>query len=128
MFTFQKKAGGFLSYLRPQILHMPFIEINEIKGKEVFPGFFGRGIHTGSQTFMYWTVDKDATVPQHSHLHEQFAHVIKGSFELTVGGETAVLEAGKVAFIPANIPHSGRAITNCELLDVFCPEREDYKF
>jgi quercetin dioxygenase-like cupin family protein len=107
---------------------MPFVDIETLNEKEVIPGYRGRTIHTGTMTFMYWTVDEDAVMPEHSHLHEQVAHVLKGQFELTVNGEMALLEPGTVAVIPPFAKHGGRALTACELLDVFTPEREDYKF
>lgn len=107
---------------------MPFIEMNELPQKEVIKGYYGKAIHTGTMTLMYWTVDEGAVMPMHFHIHEQMAHVLKGKFELTVGDETKVLEPGMVALIPPNILHGGKAITSCELLDVFHPEREDYKF
>ena len=55
------------------------------------------------------------------------AHVIEGRFELTVGGETRVLDPGTVALIPGGVEHGGKAVTDCRLLDVFHPLREDYK-
>jgi quercetin dioxygenase-like cupin family protein len=107
---------------------MPFIEIDTLNKKEVIAGYTGKTIHTGTMTFMYWTVEEGAVMPEHQHVHEQIAHVLKGKFELTVAGETRLLEPGIVAVIPSNVRHGGRAITTCELLDVFNPEREDYKF
>ena len=53
--------------------------------------------------------------------------VVAGKFEMTLDGETLQLEKGKVAVIPANAKHSGRALTDCEIMDVFYPVREDYR-
>ena len=107
---------------------MPFVDIKDLPSKEVVKGYVGRSMHTGTMTFMYWTVIAGAEIPIHSHLHQQVAHVLKGKFELIVDGERRILEPGIVALIPPNVPHGGRAISDCELLDVFQPEREDYKF
>lgn len=107
---------------------MPFFNISDISEKEVVSGYHGRGIHTGSMSFMFWSVDEGAVMPLHSHHHEQVAHIIKGMFELTVDGETALLRPGQIAVIPPHVLHGGKAITSCELLDVFNPEREEYKF
>ena len=107
---------------------MPFVPVTSLPSKEIIQGYSARTIHTGTMTLVYWTVEKGATMPMHSHLHEQVAHVLKGRFELTVDGVTQVLEPGMVAVIPPHVTHGGTALTECELLDVFHPEREDYKF
>lgn len=107
---------------------MAFIDVDIQKPTEVIAGYNARTVHTGTMTFVYWTVDAGAAMPMHSHLHEQVAHVLRGEFELTVNGETQLLTPGKVAVIPPHVTHGGRAITDCQLLDVFLPERDDYKF
>jgi quercetin dioxygenase-like cupin family protein len=107
---------------------MSFINLDELSPKELIKGFRGRASHTGTMTFMYWNVEAGASIPVHSHPHEQVAHVLNGSFELSVNGETRILEPGLVAVIPPNVPHGGRAVTDCQLLDVFHPERLDYKW
>jgi quercetin dioxygenase-like cupin family protein len=107
---------------------MPFIELQSLNEKEVFPGYKGRAVHTGTTTYMFWKVEAGAAVPEHSHIHEQVINVLQGVFELKVDGEAALLQPGKIAVIAPNVKHSGRAITYCELLDVFVPEREEYKF
>jgi quercetin dioxygenase-like cupin family protein len=78
-------------------------------------------------TFAFWEVKAGSKVPEHAHMHEQVAHLIEGEFELTVDGNPIELQPGKVVVIPSNIKHSGIAITDCKLLDVFSPVREDYR-
>ena len=60
-------------------------------------------------------------------LHALNVHVLEGEFELTVAGETKVLKPGQVAVIPSNVPHSGKALTKCYIIDAFYPVREDYR-
>jgi quercetin dioxygenase-like cupin family protein len=107
---------------------MPLFEISNLKQKEIVPGYTARAIHTNNSSYIYWLAKADAIMPKHNHLHEQVAHVMKGEFELTVEDETYHLKPGHVVVIPPYAWHSGKAITDCELLDVFSPVREDYKF
>lgn len=106
---------------------MPFTTLSDLTAREPVPGYRARFVHSATMTCAYWDVDAGAALPEHAHPHEQIAHVLEGEFELTVGGEVRVLTRGTVAVIPSNVPHSGRAITACRLLDVFHPVREEYR-
>ncbi len=105
---------------------MAFIDLADRQEKELVKGYHARFVHTENMTLAYWRVEAGAAIPNHSHPHEQVAHVIEGEFELTVNGEAKIMKPGQVAVVPGSISHCGRAITDCKLLDVFYPVREDY--
>lgn len=95
--------------------------------RDVMPGFRGQFIHSDNMTFAYWKVAANALLPEHSHPHEQVVNMLEGELEMTVEGVTHVLRTGDVLAIPGNAVHSGRALSECRALDVFCPVREDYR-
>lgn len=84
-------------------------------------------IHTENMTLAYWQIEAGASLPEHAHHHEQVVNVLKGEFELIVDGTAHTLSKGMVYVLPGGTPHAGRALTDCELLDVFQPVREDYR-
>ena len=105
---------------------MQLKELDRIASKSPFPGWHGKFIRSGQMTFVYWDVPAGVLLPEHSHPHEQVAHTLEGQFEITVNGVTQILTPGSVGIIPPNAIHSGRALTDCRILDVFSPVREDY--
>ena len=106
---------------------MTFLNYGDIAPREIAPGFFARFVHTNGLTVARVDVRADARLPAHSHPHEQLTTLLSGELELTVGGEVRVLKPGMIAFIPGGVPHSARAVTACEVLDVFHPVRDDYR-
>ncbi len=106
---------------------MPFKKLDDIEAKEIIPGYNGKFIHTENMSIVYWDIKADYSMPEHSHPHEQVANMIEGKFELTIEGQKQIVEAGTVAVIPSNAKHSGKAITDCRIIDVFYPTREDYR-
>lgn len=103
-----------------------FIELEQLKNHELIPGFKGRFIHTEHMTIAFWEIRKGSELPEHSHLHEQVSKVLEGRFQLTIGDEKMSLQPGQVAVIPSQSVHSGIALTDCKVMDIFAPSREDY--
>ncbi len=106
---------------------MRFIDLDKINKKEILPGFEGKFIHTNNMTVVYWTIQAGSQLPEHSHHNEQITTIIEGEFVLTSDNETRNVKPGDVAIFPSNVKHSGKAITDCYIMDVFYPIREDYK-
>lgn len=106
---------------------MAFKDLADIDSREVIPGYWGKFVHSDHITVAFWNVDAGASLPEHSHPHEQVTTVIEGQFQLTVAGEIHLIKEGGVAVVPGNTPHSGKALTMCRLVDVFHPRREDYQ-
>lgn len=106
---------------------MEYIELENLEQNELLPGFKVRFVHTPNMTFAHWNIDAGSALPEHSHHHEQVVNMLEGCLELTVEGKKHELKPGSVVVIPPNVMHSGAAKTDCRVLDVFHPMREDYK-
>jgi quercetin dioxygenase-like cupin family protein len=106
---------------------MPVIEVASIQPKTIVAGYDARFIHTDSMTFSFIEVKAGASLPAHAHFHEQVSHVLEGTFQLTIDGEVIVFGPGTIVVIPSNAVHSGIAFTDCKIMDVFNPIREDYR-
>ena len=103
------------------------LNIKNLKQREIIPGFNGKFVNGENITWAFWDIKKDSSIPNHFHIHEQIMHVISGDFEFTINGLTSVFSEGDTIVIPSNIPHRGKALTNCKIMDVFSPKREEYK-
>jgi quercetin dioxygenase-like cupin family protein len=78
-----------------------------------------------SMNVLHWDIADGGEVKLHRHASEQFGYVIKGGFDMTIGGERQTLLAGDSYFIPADAPHGFVAVGETEAIDVFSPFRPD---
>ncbi len=106
---------------------MPFINLTQQKTKEIWPQVHAAFAHSEKITMARITLEKDAIVGEHKHIHEQWSVVLEGELEFTISGETQLVRPGTVVFIPSNELHAVKALTKCLVMDVFTPAREDFK-
>lgn len=105
---------------------MPPILWFSLTPRTVIPGFHGRFIHSGRMTLVRWQIDKGAVLPRHRHPHEQVVTVWAGELEMVLDGQRHLLTSGSVLVIPPEAEHEAVALTDCDVMDVFAPVREDY--
>jgi len=101
--------------------------VDNIPAVEIFEGYVGKMIHTQNMTMSFWEIKAGSKLPAHSHSNEQISYMQKGEMDFVLDGITHRLVAGDVLVIPPHAVHSALPITDCEMLDVFSPAREDYK-
>ena len=99
----------------------------DVAPREVAPGFFGRYLHSDVLTQGRVDITEGSVIPEHSHPHEQWTTFLTGILELTVSGVAHQLQPGQVMHIPSHVRHAARALTPCQVLDVFHPARDDYR-
>ncbi len=105
---------------------MPFINFNNRKKVKIWDGITAYFFHSQQATFAHVTLQKDAEVLLHNHIHEQWTHVIEGEILFDIDGEQKLMTCGMTVFMSSNVPHSAKAITECKVIDCFLPVREDF--
>lgn len=101
--------------------------LKEIKEKKLKEGIIGKYVHGISSTLGWVNIKGDSVLAAHHHPHEQITLMIEGTMEMKIGEEIILLSPGDTQVIPPNVVHSAFAKTDCVLIDVFTPVREEYK-
>ena len=105
---------------------MPVIDTLQIPVLEKRPGWRGRLFHSASMTFAHWDFDAGSTIHEHHHQQEEVWHVLEGELEVTIDGIAHVAGPGMVAIVPAEAPHSVKALSGGKAIVVDYPLRTDF--
>jgi quercetin dioxygenase-like cupin family protein len=101
--------------------------IKDLKPKDLVTGITGYYAHGTNMTLGYVEIKAGSDLPVHQHPHEQITYIIEGQLDMTIGGNPCSLTTGMYYVIPSNVPHGAFAATDCKVIDVFNPTRDDYR-
>jgi quercetin dioxygenase-like cupin family protein len=79
-----------------------------VADSEPHTGVRARRVDTAGTTLVRYEFQPGAAYPRHQHLEEQLVHVLSGSIELDLGGETFALAAGDLVHVAGGVPHGAR--------------------
>ena len=106
-----------------------FPDVEQRMTLELAPGVKARTFWGDKMTLALVTLEANAVVAVHSHLHEQVGAVIAGELEFTIGGESRRLKPGDVYVIPGDVAHGVKVgPATVQLVEVFSPVRENFKY
>jgi quercetin dioxygenase-like cupin family protein len=95
--------------------------------KQVLDGIEQKTLVHGDKTLMVeFRLQKGATLPLHSHPHEQIGHLLSGNIRLTIGVAVHDVQPGDSWCIPGDLLHCAECLEDAVAVEVFSPVREDY--
>lgn len=95
--------------------------------REVLDQIHQKTLVHGEKTLMAeFRLDKGASLPRHSHPHEQTGYLVTGHLELTIGATTHQVRPGDSWCIPGDLAHHAVALEDSLAIEVFSPVRVDY--
>ncbi|NGX63468.1 MAG: Bacilysin biosynthesis protein BacB [Candidatus Anoxychlamydiales bacterium] len=107
---------------------MYFSNFAEMEFKKKKEGIFFKSI-TGDKIQLAYIKLKPNQITNHSHINEQMGYIISGKVELTIGEEKKICSAGMAYFIPSNIQHGFRVLSDedLEYIEIFSPPKKEAK-
>lgn len=104
-----------------------YVKIADVEESDLGEGVSRKILASGGDMMtVQFTFEKGAVGTPHTHVHEQVGYVLQGRFQLTLGDEKTIIEAGDTYYVPSNTVHGVVALEDGVLLDVFTPQRQDF--
>jgi quercetin dioxygenase-like cupin family protein len=104
-----------------------FVDFGDVREFELAAGVTGRPLFGEGAMLNLIRFEPGATVPLHSHPHEQLGVVLEGMQALVVDGVAHELGPLEAYVLPGGVEHSAYCGPDGALVvDVFQPVREDY--
>jgi quercetin dioxygenase-like cupin family protein len=99
----------------------------EAKLVEMFPGVTRRTLNSGDRTTLVEiAIAKGASVPLHTHPHEQIGYVARGRLRFQIGDDVRDLAMGDSYCVPGEVSHGVEALEDAIAVDIFSPVRDEY--
>ena len=78
-----------------------------------------------SGTVTLFAFDVGQGLSEHTAPFDALVHVVDGTVELTIGGESITASAGEIVLMPANVPHALKAAEPFKMLLIMLRSRSD---
>ncbi len=107
---------------------MDSIALSDREATEVTDGVYLAQLAAGERmSIQHFHIEPGATVPEHSHEHEQAGFIYSSALTFIVDGEEFTIEQDDSYTIPSEEPHAAENRTDepVDGIDIFSPPRLD---
>ncbi|WP_101294412.1 cupin domain-containing protein [Halegenticoccus soli] len=107
---------------------MECVPTDAVEAVEAVPGVHLSQLAAGEEmSVQHFFIEPGATVPEHSHPHEQTGYIVEGTLTFVVDGEEVHAGPGDSYAVPADEPHAAenRGDVPVKGVDIFSPPRTD---
>ncbi len=93
-----------------------------------------KGIHRKTLAFnkdamlCNFSMQQGSQIPLHNHVHSQIGYVISGKLEFFTESGSFKVKNGDSYVFGSNEKHGAKVLEDCEVIEVFTPCRDEYKF
>lgn len=91
-----------------------------------FKGVEARVLQGENQQLVFFEMEPNTQLPEHSHNYQQWGIMLKGKMNLTIDNKTYLIKKGDEYVIPANTKHHATFLSRSRVIDLFS-EKERYK-
>jgi quercetin dioxygenase-like cupin family protein len=103
-----------------------FHELKNLPEEKITDQISRRILIGDKQMIVWWSMKAGAHAAAHRHPHEQVFWVLTGRMDFRLGDSRRACGPGDLGVVPSNVEHEAWFPTECEVIDVFAPRREDF--
>ena len=109
-------------------MNLRHINKDSVPKIEALKGIFRRTLtYNDNLMLCHFFLEKESEVPMHAHKEHQVGYVIKGKIKFKTDTEEFIANEGESYIFNSNERHGAILLEDSEIIDVFCPSRDDYK-
>ncbi len=105
-----------------------YFTTEQLRAASVVPGAIFRFVAGERLMALHGTLEPNASLPLHSHPHEQITYVLTGSVAFQVGDERREMRPGDGLVILGGVMHGAVQVGDegATIFEIFTPIREEY--
>ena len=102
---------------------------DSIEAVEALDGVYRRTLSFSDDLMLcHFFLQKGSEIPIHSHKEHQIGYVIRGKLKFFTENANFIVEEGDSYLFNSNEKHGAITLEDSEVIDVFNPSRDDYKW